>query len=78
MKNTIGFLQEINQGQIKWSLIRLMSLICCLNAVILSNIVYYQNDKLEWYDLLLILLFLCGAFAPKVFQKFAESKFIEK
>ena len=36
------------------------------------------SHEVKWYDVILIFLFLVGAFAPKAIQKIAENKLLEK
>lgn len=64
-----NFLEESDGNQ---SMMRLLSLMSLLFAGVFSFMVIQARDptRMEFY---LIMGFLVGAFAPKVFQKYAES-----
>lgn len=75
----IGYFEELTKGEnIKKSLMRLMNFLSFCIAGIYSILVKLFCQEIQWYDVLIILLFLIGAFAPKAMQKIAENKLLEK
>ena len=79
----IGFFQELHKdGYIKLSIMRLMCFLSfCIGSIYALSLFYtrVKNSLYEiaWFDVVIVGLFLVGAFAPKAFQKFAESKLIK-
>jgi hypothetical protein len=66
-----GFLQEDNGSN---SATRLMCFTSLINAMGLSWYYVYKGTAAPADTLIIIFLFVIGAFAPKLIQKFAENK----
>jgi hypothetical protein len=66
-----GFLEE-ERG--RSSMMRLMSAVALVTAVVFGSVVL-SHEEPSWVGAYIVFGFLVAAFAPKAFQKFAESSF---
>ena len=70
LKKDTKFLKD---GNGKDSMMRLMSFLSLLFSFALTTIIA-TNNSFNYYSVAVIFIFVVAAFAPKVVQKFAESK----